>query len=92
MASRSTPSGELPTGEKFNGPDELKQIVRKRQDEFVRSLTEQMLIYALGRELQDSDEGAIRDATEGLKKNDHRFSALVREIVQSYPFRYRRND
>ncbi len=85
-------SGQLPTGEKFDGPDELKQIVLKRQDEFVRNMTEQMLIYALGRELQDSDEAAVREAMDGLKKNAFRFSALVRTIVQSYPFRYRRND
>jgi hypothetical protein len=83
--------GQLPTGEKFNGPVELKQIVRKRQDEFVRGMTERLLMYSLGRELQDSDECTIRDVMTGLKKNDYRFSILVREIVQSYPFRYRRN-
>lgn len=85
-------SGQLPTGEKFDGPDELKKIVLKRQDEFVRNMTEQMLIYALGRELHESDEAAVREAVAGLKKNEYRFSALVREIVRSYPFRYRRND
>lgn len=83
--------GQLPTGEKFDGPGELKQIIRKRQEEFVRNATEQMLIYALGRELQDADECVIRDALAASRKENYRFSALVREIVQSYPFRYRRN-
>lgn len=44
-------SGELPTGEKLNGVGDLKQFLLARKVEFVRNLTEQMLTYALGREL-----------------------------------------
>jgi hypothetical protein len=84
--------GQLPTGEKFDGPAELKKIILARKDEFVRNLSEQMLIYALGRELQECDDRAIDEAVAELKKNDYRFSALVRAIVQSYPFQHRRND
>ena len=52
-------TGELPTGEKFDGRPELKQIVLQRQDQFVRNLVEQMLVYALGRELEDYDDCAV---------------------------------
>ena len=44
-------SGELPTSEKLNGVGDLKQFLLARKVEFVRNLTEQMLTYALGREL-----------------------------------------
>jgi len=84
-------SGQLPTGEKFTGPHELKSLVRQRQDAFVTNLTEQLLIYALGRELQPCDEDTIRAVTAALKDNGYRFGALVLEIVKSYPFQYRRN-
>jgi mono/diheme cytochrome c family protein len=84
-------SGQLPTGEKFNGPQELKSILRQRQDAFVQNLTEQLLIYALGRELQPCDEDTVRAVTAALKDNDHRFGTLVLEVVKSYPFRHRRH-
>ena len=84
-------SGQLPTGEKFSGVQGLKQIVSQRRDPFVRNLAEQMLTYALGRELEDCDDCAVTAVVNNLKKNDQRFSALVLGVVDSYPFRYRRN-
>ncbi len=41
-------SGELPGGQKFAGPQELKSILRGRQDDFLRCLAEKMLTYAPG--------------------------------------------
>lgn len=84
-------SGELPTGEKFNGPQELKRIILNRKDEFVRNLSQQMLVYALGRELQYYDEYTVRETAKALAKSDYRFSTLIMEIANSHPFRYRRN-
>ena len=49
-------AGVLPTGEKFNGVAELKAIIHKRQDEFVRNAIAQMLTYALGRQLDYFDD------------------------------------
>lgn len=83
-------SGQLPTGEKFNGPQELKQLVLQRQDAFVHNLTEQLLVYALGRELLPCDENTVRDVSAALKKDDHKFGTLVLDIIKSYPFRHRR--
>lgn len=84
-------SGQLPTGEKFNGPAELKTLIVQRRPEFVRNLTEQMLQYALGRELRHTDDCSVRDVAAALAKDEHHFSALVLGIVKSYPFRHRRN-
>lgn len=84
-------SGELPTGEKFNGVVELKQILKRRKSRFVRNMTEQMMVYALGRELDYYDDGEIQRITAELERNDDRFSTLIMGIVRSYPFQYRRN-
>ena len=84
-------SGELPGGDKFTGPAELKKVVLKRQDEFVHNMIEQMMAYALRRELQYYDDCPIQDVTLALQKNQYRFSALVLAVVSSYPFQYRRN-
>jgi hypothetical protein len=84
-------SGELPTGEKLNGTGDLKQILLARKAEFVRNLTEQMLNYALGRELDYYDDCPIQDIAAQLRQNDYRFSSLVLGIVKSYPFQYRKD-
>src|SRR6202035_2788810 len=42
-------TGTLPSGEKFNGPVELRQTLLKRKDDFMRHMTGKVLGYALGR-------------------------------------------
>jgi hypothetical protein len=84
--------GTLPSGERFEGPVELVQILMQRKDDFARCLTEKLLTYALGRGLEYYDRCAVDEITGRLKENDYRFSALVTGIVQSEPFRLRGND
>ena len=85
-------SGGLPTGEQFRGAVELKAVLKGRQDAFVRNLVEQMLSYALGRDLGDLDEAAVLEAKAVLEKREYRFSALVSGVAQSLPFRWRRDE
>lgn len=83
-------SGKLPTGESFNGPAELKKIILGQKDQFVRNLAEQMLSYALGRELEYFDECVVNEMVKSMAAKEYRFSSLVEGIVRSYPFQYRR--
>jgi hypothetical protein len=80
------PSGVLPDGRKFNGPGELKKILRDKKDVFARALTEKVLTYALGRGLEYYDKCAVDKITEALAKNDYRFVTLLSEAVKSEPF------
>jgi hypothetical protein len=83
-------SGVLPDGQSFNGPVELKAILRNSaRDDFVRCLTEKMLIYALGRGLEYYDKCAVDKIVAGLEEDDYRFSALVLGIIRSDPFQKR---
>lgn len=84
-------SGQLPDGRKFSGPVELKQILLEDKQAFVRTLATNLLIYALGRGLLADDECVLREAVKAAQARDDRFSALVLAVVQSTPFRYRRN-
>jgi hypothetical protein len=84
-------SGTLPNGRSFKGPVELKKIILERRDDFTRTLTENMLIYALGRGLQLEDECVTRDALKAAAAGEYRFSTVVLTIVKSHPFRHRRN-
>jgi len=83
-------SGELPDGRKFNGPNELKKILKENKDLIARNLAEKMLTYALGRGLEYYDKRPIDQIVAATAKNDYRMSVLIIEIVKSFPFRYQR--
>ncbi|HZP83324.1 MAG TPA: DUF1592 domain-containing protein [Chthonomonadaceae bacterium] len=84
-------SGVLATGEKFTGPVELKQHLLAQKGEFLRNLTEKMLAYALGRGLEPYDLPTVKKIAAAVAQDDYRADRLILEIVQSYPFRYRKN-
>ena len=66
---------------------ELKAILKEREADFARCLTEKMLTYALGRGLLPSDHCAVERIAARLAASGHRFSTLAVAIVQSDPFR-----
>lgn len=82
-------SGTLPNGASFQGPTDLKKILKGRSRDFARCLTEKMLIYALGRGLESRDRCVLDAIVEELPRRDYRFSALATAIVKSQPFRNR---
>lgn len=89
-------SGELPGGQKFNGPAELKQVLLKRQAEFDENLCRKLLGYALGRELKANgrrpgqvDQCVVDDCLKAMKDNDGKPGAVFETIVLSKPFRQR---
>ncbi|HYG74181.1 MAG TPA: DUF1592 domain-containing protein [Planctomycetota bacterium] len=84
-------SGTLVNGKKFNGPVELKQQLMGQKDEFTRNLAERMLAYALGRGLEYYDTPTVKALTAATIKEDYRSQTMIREIVNSFPFQYRRN-
>jgi hypothetical protein len=83
-------SGRLPGGDQFNGPRELIRVLRRRPEPFLRSLTERLLTYALGRGLERYDVPAVTAIAERTADGEYRFSRLVLEIVNSSPFQQRR--
>jgi hypothetical protein len=84
------PAGELPGGKKFQGPAELKTLLKERRDEFARCLTEKMLTYAIGRGVEHYDRPVVDRIVKQLAQQDYKFSALISEIVQSDAFVKRR--
>ena len=83
-------SGELPGGRKFDGADELMQIlVEEKKTEFCRCLAGKLLTYGLGRGLSSYDRCTINDIVLALEKDDYRFESLIQAIVSSDPFMQR---
>jgi cytochrome c553 len=83
-------AGSLPGGVAFKGPVELKAVFLSRKEEFARSLSEKMMIFALGRGLIDSDQTIIDSITADVIKDKFRFTAIITKVVTSYPFMHRR--
>lgn len=83
-------TGEFSDGTKFTGPGDLKSIVLQRQNEFLRCLTEKLLIYATGRGLEYYDRPTVDRIVKALPSGEFKFSVLVTEIVKSDAFRQRR--
>ncbi|MBI4475052.1 MAG: DUF1592 domain-containing protein [Acidobacteria bacterium] len=84
------PSGVMYDGFKLDGPVALRRAVMNRSEAFLRSLTENLLSYGLGRVLDERDMPAVRAVTREAASADNRFFAYVMGIVKSPPFMMRR--
>ncbi len=79
-------SGELPGGESFNSPVEFRHLIAKRGDDFTRCLSEKLLAYALGRELEFGDREVIDEITSGLQESKGGMHDLIKAVVLSKSF------
>ena len=85
-------SARLPDGTAFEGPAGLRALLLSQQDQFVQTVTEKLLTYALGRELEYYDAPVVREITRGAAADDHRWSSVILAIVRSMPFQMRRSE
>jgi hypothetical protein len=81
------PRTELPGARPIRGPAELTAALLARDDQFVQALTEKLMMYAVGRELEHFDMPQVRKIVRDAKRQNYRFSALVTGIVLSDAFR-----
>jgi len=93
------PSGKLPDGTQFDGMPGLRQVLlTSRRDDFIATVAERLLTFALGRGLETSDRPAVRSIVReasGAAGDDQSaaapsFRALIGAIVKSVPFQMRR--
>ncbi len=83
-------SGELPDGTPIKGPDDLRQALLRRPEQFAQTFTEGLLTYATGRKLEYYDMPTVRKIVHGAAASDYKFSTLVQAVVKSDQFRMRR--
>jgi mono/diheme cytochrome c family protein len=79
-------SDKLIDGTPVNGPDDLRKALASHPDQFVQTLTEKLMTYALGRNMEYYDMPAIRKIVRDAAKDNYRFSSIVMGIVKSTPF------
>ena len=85
-------SATLWNGARVDGPGALRQAILTRPDPFVRTMTENLLTYALGRGVEHYDMPFIRSILRDSARTNYRFSSLVLGIVKSAPFQMRRSE
>ena len=81
------PSDVLPSGERFENIDQLKQLLLRDQPQLAKALTGKLVTYATGRAPQGSDEATIGEIVTKISGKNYGLRSLVHEIVQSDVFR-----
>jgi hypothetical protein len=83
-------TGQLADGTQVNGVVSLRNALLARPEVFAGTVTEKLLIYALGRGLEPYDMPAVRAILRENSTTDYRLSSIVMGVVRSVPFQMRR--
>jgi len=84
------PAGTMPDGSKFATLGDFRQRIIGNPEPFVRTFTEKLLIYALGRPFEAYDAPAVRRVLRNTSASGYKFNELVMGVVKSDPFQMRR--
>jgi hypothetical protein len=79
----------LPDGTRLSGPDDLRRALAAHSGQFVQTLTEQLMTYALGRPVDYRDMPVVRAIVRNAAKDNYRFASIVSQVVASDAFRRR---
>jgi len=82
-------SERLASGQQVKGPSDLRAVLTARPDQFVQTLTEKLMIFALGRTVEYHDMPTVRAIVRDAAKDDYRFESIVLGVVSSDAFRMR---
>src|SRR5690606_12094639 len=82
-------SGQMANGTPVDGPVSLREALSQDPEQFAGLVTEKLLTYALGRGLEPYDMPIVRAIVREAAAEDFRFSAIVRGVATSVPFRMR---
>ncbi|MGL4514628.1 MAG: DUF1592 domain-containing protein [Lacipirellulaceae bacterium] len=80
-------SGRLVTGEEFHSADELAEVLAtSRRSDFLRCLTEKLLVYAVGRGVEYYDAPTVDAIVASMERDGGGLRRLLREVVASPAF------
>jgi hypothetical protein len=84
-------AGGLPDGSECVGVGGMEEALLRRPELFVRTLTEKLFTFALGRAPETFDAPAIRKIVREARAQDYRFSSLILGLTTSIPFQMRKS-
>ncbi|MDA0329213.1 MAG: DUF1592 domain-containing protein [Gemmatimonadetes bacterium] len=83
-------NGELYDGTPITSPAELNAALVARPIPLVRTFTQNLMAYALGRRVEYYDQPTIRAIVREAEKNDYRMSSFILNVVKSDAFQMQR--
>jgi hypothetical protein len=83
-------SGKLGDGTEVNGVVSLRNALLARPEIFASTVTEKLMIYALGRGLEPSDMPAVRRVVRDAAPDNYRLKSLIIGVVRGVPFQMRK--
>ncbi|MEQ1897530.1 MAG: DUF1592 domain-containing protein [Vicinamibacterales bacterium] len=84
-------SGTFPDGTKFSGISDFRSLmISQKQQQFVGTMTDKLMMYALGRGTEFYDAPAVRKVVRDAAASNYKFSSIVLGIVKSVPFQMRK--
>jgi Protein of unknown function (DUF1592)/Protein of unknown function (DUF1588)/Protein of unknown function (DUF1585)/Protein of unknown function (DUF1587)/Protein of unknown function (DUF1595) len=83
-------SGKLADGTPVNGIVSLRNAILARPEIFAGTVTEKLMIYALGRGLEPSDMPAVRRIVREAAADNYRLPSLIMGVARSVPFQMRK--
>jgi hypothetical protein len=84
-------SGTLLDGTVIEGPIQMREALVADPEIFAGTVTEKLLIYALGRGLDPKDRPIVRRIVRLAEKDNYSLQSLILGIIESYPFLMRTN-
>ena len=90
VGGRIDPTGQLADGSAVDGPVALRRALTRKPEMFVRTVTEKLMTYGLGRGMEYADMPTIRAIARDAARQEYRFSSIVLGIVKSAPFQMKR--
>jgi hypothetical protein len=78
--------GDFYDGTAVTSPKELLSALMKRPEPLVRTFTENLLAYGLGRRTEYFDQPVIRAIAKAAAANDYKMSAFILGVVKSDAF------
>jgi mono/diheme cytochrome c family protein len=78
--------GVLVDGSRLDGVKDMREALLRYSPQFLRVITEKLLIYGLGRGTEYYDMPLVRSIVHGAERNNYRFSSLVLGVVTSDAF------
>ncbi len=85
-------SSTLMDGTEVHGLTGLQNAILNREEQFVHTVTEKLLTYALGRTLEHYDMPVVRQISRTSPSDDLTWSSLISGIIKSRPFLLRRSE
>jgi hypothetical protein len=82
--------GQLYDGTKLASAADMSKALVARPIPLVRTFSEAMLSYAMGRRVEDFDQPVVRQIAKQAQAGNYKYSSFVTAVANSYPFRYRR--